>query len=231
MFIMERILFAAAAQGNTRAIQQCIDKGVDVNVCGLKRKTTPVFCAAQSGHVKAIELLFNSGADINFKDADGWTPLMYASQHGHELATLTLIASGANVLLTASDCASPLVLAVQQKHSNIVKHIVEAMKTGHSSEESSETICNAFIWSIAMHGNDVFNILLKAGASVNVGYKFSEIDHGTALILACRLGHNDMVRKLIDAGADLTYAPFGKTPLQEAMPKTKTILQKALKSK
>jgi ankyrin repeat protein len=226
---MERILFAAAAQGNTRAINQCIDKGANVNAVTL-RQITPVFCAAQHGCVKAIELLFNRGADINLRDIDGWTPLMYASQHGHELATLTLIASGANTLITSTNCASALILAVQQKHVNIAKHIVAAMKTGYGKEDIFETLCNAFIWSIAIHEIEIFHLLLEAGASANVGYKFSDSDNGTALILACRLGHNDMIVKLIEAGADVRHAPFGKTPMEEAMPKAKALLQRALKS-
>ena len=221
---MERILFAASVQGNFRAVKQCIDKGVDVNFRAPDRQTTAVFCASEYGHSDIVELLFKSGADLNVRDCDAWTALMYASQHGREMCVLTLIANGADVHILSRDSACCLILGVQQNHVSIVQHIIKAM---HSEPEKMETpICNAFIWSIFKNHHEFFDLFLEAGASVNVGFKHDS-DNGSALILAARLGHNDLVRKLIDAGADINYAPFGKTALEEAMPKTRSILIKA----
>ena len=222
MVFVSQILFAAAAQGNTRAIKQCIDKGVDVNA--KNKSITAVFCASQYGHYKAVELLFNNGADLNIQDGHGWTPLMFASQHGHELCVLTLIAAGVDVAITTTDCASALIVAVQRHHFQVCKHIVAALKT--SKTDTDEAICNAFIWAITTNQYDLFEMLMNNGASVNVGYQHSN-DTGTALILACRLGHTRMVQKMIEAGADTEFAPFGKSPMDEATPEIKIILKRS----
>jgi len=227
---MERIFWAASAQGNARAIRQCISKKIDVNAKNTQDNTA-VFFAAQNGHYKCIEMLFNNGADINLQNKDGWTPVMFASQHGHEIAALTLIASGADLLITTKDHGSALLLSVQQKHLQIAKHLIAALRTGYSVSKTSEIIYNAFIWSIALNHIEMFDMLLAATVDIDIAYEFSNSDNGTALILACRLGHNKIVQKLIGHGADVTYAPFGKSPMEEAMPKTKKVLQKALKSK
>jgi len=69
-----RALIIAAARGNTKAVNQHLDSGTDVNAVGLLGRT-PLFGAAWNNHKEIVELLLANGANINAKDKNGETPL------------------------------------------------------------------------------------------------------------------------------------------------------------
>ncbi|KAL7298364.1 hypothetical protein TKK_0008705 [Trichogramma kaykai] len=69
----------ACLVGNVKAIQNFIDRGVDVNLlcCYDGKPTTPLHLAIELKKIEAADLLLRNGADPNVRGEDGMTPLNY----------------------------------------------------------------------------------------------------------------------------------------------------------
>ncbi|NCF69896.1 MAG: hypothetical protein GWP61_28460, partial [Chloroflexi bacterium] len=80
---LNRAFLDAAFNGDTKAVEDLLAEGADVNVkdgIGF----TALFRAARSGHTETVKLLLAKGADPNVKlPTSGTTALMYAALNGH----------------------------------------------------------------------------------------------------------------------------------------------------
>ncbi len=70
----------AAERGDTEAVEQYLQSGVDVNVKD-DFGQTPLHMAAYEGHTETARLLLENGADVNARDDFGFTPLHEAAVH------------------------------------------------------------------------------------------------------------------------------------------------------
>ena len=76
--------FQAARDGDSGALRELLQDGVDVNLTdGYGR--TALMLAARRGRVVCLVLLLGAkGIDVNLQDKDGWTALTSAAFHGHD---------------------------------------------------------------------------------------------------------------------------------------------------
>jgi len=68
----------AAWEGNTKAIEQYLANGKDVNAKDDLYGDTPLLWAAGFGNKEVVEMLITKGADVNAKAGGGSTPLDWA---------------------------------------------------------------------------------------------------------------------------------------------------------
>jgi ankyrin repeat protein len=141
-----------------------------------------------------------------------YTGLLAAAARGDAAGIRTLIASGANADVRDDYQRTPLHVAAFNRHHEAMRALVAAGANPNALERDRYDIV-----TIAAVANDVptLEVALALGTSPkNVTSRYD----GTALIAAAHLGHADVVRTLIGAGAPLDHVNnLGWTALIESI--------------
>jgi uncharacterized protein len=157
---------------------------------------------------EAVRSLLKQHVLVNARAGDGATALAWAA-HWDDLDTADLlIHSGANVNAANELGVSPLSLACGNGNSSMVDKLLKAGANAKAALGSGETV----LMECVRGGNlDAVKLLLAGGADVNA----KPDDHGqTALMWAAAEKHPEMVRALLDHGADVhVESNGGFTPL------------------
>ncbi|XP_070568051.1 neurogenic locus notch homolog protein 1-like [Ptychodera flava] len=160
---------------------------------------------------------------LDMHGPDGVTPLMLAAQsdngedsdeNGSRSAALVtdLLAQGAcPSVATKRTGETPLHMAARYARADAAKSLLSSGSDCNAKDLTGRTPLHA---AIAADANGVFQILLRNRAT-NLDAKTH--DGTTALILAARLGIENTIEELIDAGADFNVVDsYGKTALHWA---------------
>ena len=191
----------AATHGYTDAIQFLFDHGADVNVEAVTG-TTPLHMAASNSHREAVELLLQLGARADPLNHEFRNALHFAAKNGDADMAALLLAHGAD--------ASQV-----DKHGQTAANYFEDHDA--TGQVWAEVMSNAVpdLHVLLTNGDmDAFDAALASGqADVN---KPNE-DGLTLAHLAAYQGNMELLRKLIDSGADLSAGyNGGYTPLHMA---------------
>lgn len=167
------------------------DKLVDSNNCSL------LYIAAASGDidiVKKILIFKNINIDINLKD--GRTPLGIAIQHGHTHIVKALIDAKVNLSITCKG-HSLLSIAADRGNLEMVKMLINA-----GADLNCETNEGPAPLLIAAERGftTIVDCLLKTN-KVNIDHK-DKVIGVTALFLAARSGNLEIVKMLLEKGAN-----------------------------
>ncbi|CAI6336391.1 unnamed protein product [Periconia digitata] len=210
--------------------------------------TTPLCAAASGGHAKAVACLLDNGASINARkprEADAGmqaTALLSACSAQCMGVVKVLLERGANthlVDLGDGEEWSPLQIAIMKKNVELVALLLdhgadvnEPVSTANRDESSDEddwvdddpeedTTKRSIPLNLACEEGfeEIVRILLAKGAKTD-GVSGT---YGTALQAAVDGGHEDIVKQLLDHGADVNaegtyylksvYAHHSDTPL------------------
>ncbi|CEP01383.1 hypothetical protein PBRA_001989 [Plasmodiophora brassicae] len=195
--------------------------GIDVNALDFLEKT-PLHWAATYGHVGVVRLLVDAhGIAVNARDDNGWTPLHAAAADGHaDVVSVLMHVAGIEADATLGDgTRTPLTMAVEGQHVEVV-HVLVSGDTAGVDVNAVVGVDESGIRMTALHYasgsgfDDIVRILLSAnGTDVNA----RDGERTTSLHWAATLGHANVARLLIDAGADVN-APDqdGNTGLHRA---------------
>ncbi len=88
-----------ALNGDTKAIEQAIADGVDVNATD-EEKRTALMLAGFNGHTATVKMLLDHGAKLSNRDSMGRTALMFAATGDNAAACQALLDAGAEVNVT-----------------------------------------------------------------------------------------------------------------------------------
>lgn len=241
------IIAAAAFLGKLDVVASLLRKGVDVNTSSAYFGF-PLRAAAGRGHVEVVRFLLEHGANVSNPGGyspychDEDTALQAASRRGDD-TIVRLLSEPIYGLQTAGVAYDNAMLgAVRYGHVNLVKYMLHRCNSPNLKVLQSEMLVVAagfghlqLVQTMLGNGVDVdyigiryVHVLTEAAAGghalivsllLEKGALFDSNGHDKgALNLAARLGHEDVVRILLDNGADVnTDSGSGfKNPLYEA---------------
>jgi len=170
--------------------------------------TSPISNAAFNGDIETIKLLLAEGVDIEDKtNRLGSTPLMIAAQQSNGSSSIEtvrfLLEAGANVNATNNYGETALTLTVDSTITTSSKETVRLLlEYGADVNQPNNNGATPLIFA-SRYSNDETSIekirlLLEYGANVNA----ANVVNNTALTLAARHSTPNVVRLLLDAGAD-----------------------------
>jgi uncharacterized protein len=179
---------------------------VAVCVIALSLSTAPAGAAAndllllevvKGGDTAAVRALIGRGVDVNQRAGDGQSALHWAVYHENHEAVDLLIREGADVDSTNTLGITPLWVAASQGSSALVTRLLDVGAAPNLAPRTGGTPL-----MLASRGGDLASVkaLLSHGADVNA----IEDAHGqTAMMWAVAQRHANIVRLLLEAGADV----------------------------
>ncbi len=209
-------LMTASALGQAQAVALLLTAGADVLAAEPRMGATAIHKAAQFGSADVIGLLLDHGAFIDQQSPVlGNTALMDAVLHKNEDAVRILLSRGARTTICNHWQQSALDLAQQDKLHGIIA-LIEQRDAADARHIESLSLVSAVK---AGNLNEV-NRQIADGADFEVRVPVTGTfdDDYTPLGLAVREGYAEIVRVLLDAGADprRTIGLMRGSPLHEA---------------
>ena len=191
-------LMLAAEQGHLRTVQALLNApAININAKN-PHGVTAVYIAVQHGKDDVVKALINKGADVNIADNDGWTPLMFSAQEGH-LTTVQALLSVPAININAKNLHRKTALHEAANHGkdNVVKALIDNGADVNITDHDG--------WTPLMfaaeqgHLRTVQALLGTPGIDINAQTYNTE----TALYPAAFFGKYDVVKALLDHGADI----------------------------
>eukprot|EP00435_Cladocopium_sp_Y103_P032252 s631_g8.t1 len=190
-------LHVAAAQNHPVIVRTLLESGAEKNQatnCG----ESPLFVACQRGHLDVVRCLLDYGVDKDQAQENGATPLFIASERAHIDTIRLLLEVGANMNQPRNTGATPLHTAAEGGHLEVVRLLIEA-----GAEKDLGKVRNN------PKGHRTRDQRTHAAKKPESG--------STPLHSAAQAGHVDIVRFLLEAGANKDQTKDrGATPLHVA---------------
>lgn len=191
-----RSLVEACSDGDVSTVRKLLTEGKSVHETTEEGESL-LSLACSAGYLELAQVLLAMHANVEDRGVKGdCTPLMEAASAGHVEIVALLLNHAAEVNAQSSSGNTALMYACAGGHEEVVKVLLECAANVEDHNENGHTP----LMEAASAGHvGVARILLEYGAGINThSNEFKE----SALTLACYKGHLDMVRFLLEAGAD-----------------------------
>lgn len=194
-------LHAAASMNESHLVTQAlINGGANVHARD-DLGATPLIRAAWNPNFLVAKALIDAGAHVNVRDDGQGTPLAHATSANNVAVVKLLISAGSYVDAIITDGVPELVAASAFFSSEVVRALIDAGATVNVADPKGVT---PLIAAVEFNPDvAVAQLLLEAGADVD-----ARDQRGlTALMIAREMNRTELVRMLIDAGADPSRSP------------------------
>jgi ankyrin repeat protein len=221
-------LMYAAAVGSIDAMNRLLAAGADVNARNTLGSSALTWATRD---VAKVRLLLNRGADVNVTSIPGRTPLLVATMNNPSADVVKLlIAHGADPRAADKLQANALHTAAVAADVETLRVLLDAKVDVNARDAADFT---PLMVAVANGSVDAVKLLLSRGARVNDVSGLGEVilhaparaKNGTLalgsftpLLLAAPAGSTELVKTLVDAGADVNAKDMrGMTPLMLAI--------------
>ena len=194
-------LIIAAGLGNEKIVKVLLDAGADVNLLEDKMGTSALHKASQSGNVEIAKLLLSHGAFINLQaPTNGHTPLIDAIWHEKPELVTYLLEQMANPDIIASDGFTALNIVGRTNNSKLFESILIEHNKQKENYAKSLKLFNA----VKQKDLGLTKKLISQGMDLN-----QRAENGmNPLLQAALQGNADIVKALLEAGADIKIVDF-----------------------
>jgi ankyrin repeat protein len=231
----ETPLMEAARRGNLATVRALLTAGADVNAQESGGGQNALMWATSERQTAVIEELVRRGADVSAGSKTGFTALMFAAQQGDVDIAKILVRAGAKpndpqpkTLLT------PLIIASAMGHVQTVDYLLDNGADPNHIDARGYVALHLVVrdsdYGIDLKGKDnivaIVKSLLAHKADPNIRLKQQRpavttneisLQGSTPLVLAAEVNNLEVVKALLDAGADpLATTEHGTTPLMLA---------------
>ncbi len=218
-------LMLAACRARVDLARRLIDLGADIHRVDPAAGTTALHKACQAGSLPIVKMLVEAGAFIDQQlPTTGHSPLLMAIWFKWDEIVAYLLTQGATLNLITHfsftlDQQLEFALKVTREGRDRLQRIIELINTRRARDlaaQESQTLMAAVV------AGDVEAVKAALAAGANVDERFPLInvfnDGHTPLIVASRDGPTEIVRLLVEAGADVNAVEptFGAVPLHKA---------------
>ncbi|KAL3278379.1 hypothetical protein HHI36_013707 [Cryptolaemus montrouzieri] len=190
-------LVEACTDGDVRTVQKLLTEGGRSVHETSEEGESLLSLACSAGYFELAQVLLAMHANVEDRGIKGeCTPLMEAASAGHLDIVRLLVAHGADVNAQSTTGNTPLMYGCAGGHTEVVQFLLQH---GANVEDHNENGHTPLMEAASAGHVGLAKILLMHGAGINThSNEFKE----SALTLACYKGHLDMVRFLLEAGAD-----------------------------
>lgn len=200
------IMHLACMAKDSHPLKYLIENGADVNMQA-DNKDTPLMVAAQCGWPQHVRLLVSKSAEVNLPGRDGWTALHHATwtdclAAGTDcLATAEiLVESGAKFNYALNDYRTALHLAARKIALEIVTFL---LSKGVNPDLKNIDKSTALHIAIVRGFEGIVEKLLSLEVRTKESLEASSTAYGTPLYAAASRNSAGIVKKLLDAGAEI----------------------------
>lgn len=238
----ETVLMTAARRGLGAVVARLLERGADPRLAEHERGQTALMWAAAGGHADVARRLLEAGAGVRARTAGRFTALLFAARAGDLETVRLLLQAGAGLDARAIDGSTPLLVASRSTealagidwrvipyasgHEETALHLVARGADVTAADRFGRTALHA---AVETNRPRLAAALLAAGAGVDARFtdrvpalrgdyvSRAPYKGATPFWLAARAADLEMMRLLLDAGADPALPnAFGTTPLMVA---------------
>ncbi len=209
----ETALMIASRSGTVPGVKLLIAHGADLDAAESIKGQNALMWAAAEGHSDVVDVLIKSGADVKAVSKGGFTPLVFAANKGDVQSVKLLLKAGLSPDYALPNGTAVLHVAVSGGKPEMVQALLDQNANVNIPDKKGFTPLH-----MAAQGGDlqIVKMLLAKGANPNL--TTTEIPpltgaaaknpfrvtagKQTALLLAAKANHEDVMRVLVDAGAD-----------------------------
>ena len=211
--ILMDILSYSSPEAVRTTVQWLIAKGIDIHYKNQSQNDTVLSRAVQYGGFDKVKLLIESGAD---GAKNGWHEKSFMASLKNptdDLAFFFLSNYKGPVNALDEFGHSALVVAVEYNKPRIAKMLLERESKDEAGKRLNDKHFTKMICDAAYKGNaELCKLILDAGANVNAAHYTT-----SALQTASSYNHPEVVKLLIDHGADIEHKDYaGNTALNLA---------------
>lgn len=203
-------LHRAAHWGSVLAITILLEAGADISAKDRENRS-PLHFAVAEGHTAAVEVLLEAGAAIDVKNKKGESPLFIAARKGLESIVKILLNAGANVEVTNEDGESAVWAATRKGNIAVFKMLLEAGADLEAKNREGKSLLHPVV---QLWRNDFADVLWRTSAETCI--QLVENNNESLLHKPARYGDENMVKFLLNAGADVRERFQGALPLHLA---------------
>jgi uncharacterized protein len=223
----------AAYWDNLQIAERLIDAGASAGAAN-DLGTTPLWSAAFNSNAAMVRLLIEAGADPNAALLDGETPLMRGARSGGGEVVRILLEHGADPNLKGTRDQTALMWAAAQGHADVVQALLEGGADVHARSAvwtqlwqiDPAELVHPDLRQVINHGGSTAllfaaragelaaaRVLIGGGAGVNDASAYGT----SATVLAAHSGNAELVRLLLERGANPDAAEAGYSALHAAL--------------
>eukprot|EP00976_Prorocentrum_cordatum_P064183 1177395-Prorocentrum_minimum.AAC.1 len=206
-------LFAAVRFGNVDICIELLAEVAHVNTYFVEGGTTLMHVYSHSSYPNSslFTVLVEGGVDINARNHEGRTPLHEAAYFANYNVVKQLVSAGADVNISDHMGETPLHDAMIQGHIPVVEALLTHKASVNAKSQYGETPLMVYLDNTVSYCSvKMVRLFLEWGLDIGV----QSSSGATVLHYAVREGGNNIVKLLVDEGADKHKTDFsGYTPM------------------